>query len=183
MMYHKEGLIAQYRKQERLKFLFFWGHRPAKDGSITASCFSQWWIAPFEVEGHRYPSAEHWMMVQKALLFGDEDMAKQIRQAASPAQAKQLGRKVQHFEPVVWDEHKYEIVRQGNGHKFTQHAPLGRFLLDTGSRILVEASPVDPVWGIGLAANDPRAENPLQWKGDNLLGFALMEVRDQLQQS
>lgn len=183
MIYHKEGLIAQYRKQERLKFLFFWGHQPAKDGSITASCFSQWWIAPFEVEGHRYPSAEHWMMVQKALLFGDENIAEQIRQAASPAQAKQMGRRVQRFDPALWDQHKYEIVRQGNEHKFMQHDELRRFLLNTGSRILVEASPVDPVWGIGLAADDPRAENPLQWKGDNLLGFALMEVRDQLQQN
>ncbi|WP_118974159.1 NADAR family protein [Taibaiella koreensis] len=178
--YNKAWLVEQYRKQERLKFLFFWGHRPSKDGSVTASCFSQWWIAPFEAEGHRYPSAEHWMMAQKALLFNDAPMAEQIRKSASPAAAKKLGRQVQSFNTAIWDDHKFEIVRQGNVYKFTQHPELGQFLQDTGARVLVEASPVDPVWGIGMAADDPRAGNPLQWKGMNLLGFALMAVRDQI---
>ena len=81
----------------------------------------------------------------------------------------------------VWNAHRFDIVCRANFAKFSQHADLKAFLLQTGNRILVEASPVDSIWGIGLAQDDPHAENPLQWQGLNLLGFALMKVRDQMQ--
>lgn len=180
MKYHITWLREKFRKGEKLKFLPFWGHQPSTDGSITASCFSQWWPAVFEVSGSSYATAEHWMMAQKAKLFGDAAIANRIREARTAAEAKQLGRMIQHFDAVMWDREKYRIVVQGNDHKFSQHAALSTFLLATKDRILVEASPVDPVWGIGLAADNPAVENPLLWKGENLLGFALMEVRDRL---
>lgn len=180
--YKKEWLTEKYQKKEKLKFLFFWGHQPPKDGSVTQSCFSQWWAAPFISDGKRYVSAEHWMMAKKAELFSDTEIAEKILNAQSPAQAKKLGRLVQNFHPDIWNAHKFEIVVNGNLQKFSQHDALKNFLLQTGERILVEASPVDPIWGIGLAAEDDKASNPLLWKGENLLGFALMEVRDLLKQ-
>lgn len=179
-IYNRDWLIKKYQQKERTKFLFFWGHQPSKDGSITASCFSQWWRSPFVVNGLRYATAEHWMMAKKAELFQDEEIAARILDAKSPAEVKKLGRLVKRFDAAHWDKHKYSIVMEGNYHKFTQDASLKAFLLGTKERVLVEASPVDPIWGIGLAADDDKAENPLLWRGENLLGFALMEVRDKL---
>jgi ribA/ribD-fused uncharacterized protein len=178
--YSKEWLIEKYQRKDKVKFLFFWGHQPSKDGSVTASCFSQWWVAPFEVNGVKFPTAEHWMMYKKAELFDDHTIMERTMLAKSPAEAKKLGRLVNNFNPDVWDSKKFEIVSDGNYYKFLQNELLKEFLQQTGERVIVEASPVDPVWGIGLAADDSKAENPLLWKGENLLGFALMEVRDRL---
>jgi hypothetical protein len=86
------------------------------------------------------------------------------------------------FNEDVWVKYRYEIVRRGNMAKFGQNLTLRDFLLSTKNRILVEASPVDPVWGIGLSQENEHCQNPLKWKGLNLLGFALMEVRDTLAQ-
>ena len=180
MKYDRAWLEDEYRRKAKQRFLFFWGHQAAKDGSLSSSCFSQWWPAPFMVGGHKYPSAEHWMMRQKALLFRDEAIAAKIAEATSPKQAKELGRKVSGFDNDLWNKEKYRIVLAGSLAKFGQNAALKDFLLNTGNRILVEASPVDRIWGIGLAADDPGAENPLLWRGENLLGFALMEARDEL---
>lgn len=178
--YNKEWLIEKYQQKEKVKFLFFWGHQSARDGDITQSCLSQWWPAPFEHEEKSYLTAEHWMMAKKAELFQDKENEARVLNARSPMEAKKIGRLIQNFVPDLWDKHKYDIVMEGNYLKFSQHAPLKDFLLQTGERILVEASPVDPVWGIGLAADNGKCENPLLWQGENLLGFALMEVRDRL---
>ncbi|MBF9220070.1 NADAR family protein [Hymenobacter ruricola] len=180
MQYSTSWLLDQLAQGQRLKYLFFWGHQPSRDGTITKSCFSQWWRADFVVAGVTYRSTEHWMMAEKARLFADDAALARILAAPSPAEAKKLGRGIQGFEPERWDAHKYQIVRAGNLRKFSQHPDLKKFLLDTGDRILVEASPVDAIWGIGLAADSPDAENPARWQGPNLLGFALMEVRDEL---
>ncbi len=180
MKYHLDWLIEQYEKGEKLKFLFFWGHQPRKDGSVGDGCFSQWWPAAFVAGDASYPTAEHWMMAQKARLFGDGQALAKIVQAKTPAEAKKLGRSVENFDFKQWDEHKYGFVKAGNAHKFGQHPDLKAFLLVTNSRILVEASPVDSIWGIGLAKTHENIENPHSWKGQNLLGFALMEVRDEL---
>lgn len=179
-MYTLEGLIREAERGQRFRYLMFWGHQAAKDGRITASCFSQWWPSAFVVDGESYATAEHWMMAQKARLFGDEAMAARILTAPSPAQAKKLGREVRGFDQARWEQHRFGLVCEGNQHKFSQHPALEAFLIGTGKRVLVEASPVDRIWGIGLAADDPRAENPRLWNGLNLLGFALMQVREQL---
>lgn len=162
------------------KFLFFWGHQKSKDGSITKTCFSQWWGSPFTVDGVVYKTAEHWMMAKKAELFQDDEMVAKIVAAKSAAEAKDLGRQVKNFSELIWNEKRFEIVVEGNFHKFSQNEELKAFLVDTKKRVLVEASPVDKIWGIGLTAESDKAENPLQWNGLNLLGFALMEVRDLL---
>ncbi|GAB4025192.1 NADAR family protein [Spirosoma gilvum] len=180
MVYTLDWLIDQYTQSTRLKYLFFWGHQPRKDGRIGESCLSQWWVAPFDVDGIRYPSAEHYMMAEKARLFGDSDALTTILASATPAEAKKIGRTVHHFDAPTWDNACVDIVIRANFHKFSQNPDLRDFLLTTGNRVLVEASPVDAIWGIGMAKDNPMIEDPTQWQGKNLLGFALMDVRDRL---
>lgn len=174
-----QWLLRTVRK-ENLDYFFFYGHKADPDGKITASCFSQWWPTPFTVEETTYATAEHWMMAQKALVFDDREMFAAIIEASSPAKAKKLGRQVRNFNEDTWKSHRSNIVVQGNLHKFSQNIPLKEFLFSTGDLVLVEASPRDKIWGIDLGANDHRVNNPQQWTGLNLLGFALMEVRDHL---
>ena len=116
MKYSKQQLIESIEKGEKVKYLFFWGHQSSKDGSITKSCFSQWWLSPFHVEGIEYRTAEHWMMCEKARLFGDEDICSKIINATSPAEAKKLGRQIKNFQQEVWNTHKYNIVKEGKLH-------------------------------------------------------------------
>lgn len=162
------------------KYLPFWGHHPSADGGVGKGCLSQWWPARFTVDGLIYPTAEHYMMAGKALLFRDAAKAQEIRHAAHPGAAKTLGRQVAGFDERLWVERRFEIVVTGNLAKFSQHPELAQFLLGTAGRVLVEASPRDRIWGIGLAAGDDRAASPETWQGLNLLGFALMEVRHRL---
>ena len=173
-------LAALTARGVRPKYLFFWGHRPQRDGSVGQGCLSQWWPSPFTVDGTEYASAEHWMMAGKARLFGDEQALARVLAATSPAQAKTFGRRVRGFDEDTWIRHRWELVVEGNAAKFGQDAALRAYLLATGARVLVEASPVDRVWGIGLAADDERAADPARWQGLNLLGFALMEARARL---
>ncbi|HEY4455485.1 MAG TPA: NADAR family protein [Pseudonocardiaceae bacterium] len=160
-----------------MKYLFFWGHQPDRDGSVGKGCLSQWWPAPFTLDGRTFATAEHYMMWGKAMLFDDETSAERILAATHPKQAKDLGRGIADFDDQRWVEHRYQIVVAGNLGKFAQNPDERDFLLKTGDRMLVEASPVDAVWGIGLAADDPRAQDPATWLGQNLLGRALVEVR------
>jgi ribA/ribD-fused uncharacterized protein len=119
-------------------------------------------------------------MAGKALLSGDAETAARIREAPHPGAAKVLGRQVRGFSEQRWAERRFELVVTGNLAKFGQHPDLREFLAGTGDRVLVEASPRDQIWGIGLAADDERAMSPERWPGLNLLGFALMEVRHRL---
>jgi ribA/ribD-fused uncharacterized protein len=173
-------LLALAARGERIRYMFFWGHRPRPDGRLGAGCLSQWWPAPFVVDGVRYATAEHYMMVAKARLFGDGSLVPQMLAAPGPGAVKALGRQVRGFDQSTWDAHRFDLVVAGNLAKFGQDPALGGYLLGTGNRVLVEASPLDLVWGIGLAATDPRAGDPAQWRGLNLLGFALMRVRAHL---
>lgn len=177
-----EDLLRTVRSGQRPKYLFFWGHKPLPDGEIGKPCFSQWWPSPFSVEGVVYPTAEHFMMAEKARLFGDGEARAQILKAGSPKAAKQLGRRVKGFREEEWIEARFQIVVAGNLAKFGQNRELGAYLLGTADQVLVEASPVDRIWGIGLAADNEQATNPEQWRGLNLLGFALMEVRQLLRE-
>lgn len=165
---------------ERLKYLFFWGHTSGHGQMVGPFIFSQWYLAKFTVNGLEYQTAEHWMMAEKARLFGDSEIEEKIINATTPAHAKDLGRQVTNFDNQIWLDKRYEIVKVGTYHKFNANPDMKDYLLSTTCRVLVEASPVDNIWGIGMAKNHPDAENPLKWKGANLLGFALMEVREQM---
>ncbi|WP_327432084.1 NADAR family protein [Streptomyces sp. NBC_01236] len=175
-----EALISAVDSGARVKYLHFWGHRPRPDGQVSASCLSQWWPSPFVVDDVEYATAEHWMMASKARLFGDKEAERRAIDAPNPALAKKAGRLVRRFDDAIWERERFGIVAEGSVRKFAAHADLREFLLGTGERVLVEASPLDRVWGIGLAADDERAADPEQWRGPNLLGFALMEARGRL---
>ena len=178
MTYSNNQLIKRLESGENLKYLFFWGHQ--KSDRITKSCFSQWYPSIFIVDGIEYFTAEHFMMAEKAMLFHDLNIHEQIVNCSKPGKAKELGRQVKDFDQKIWEAHRFDIVVRGNYHKFSQNSELSEFLMNTNDRILVEASPVDHIWGIGLAQNDAQAKNPNSWKGLNLLGYALMKVRDML---
>ena len=180
MYYSRSAVERAFGAGVPLNFLFFWGHQPSKHGEISPSCLSQWWPSKFLVDGIVYATAEHWMMANKARLFGDDETATKIIAANSPKEVKHLGRMVTGFNASVWDEKKLEIVQEGSFHKFSQNLELRDYLVSTRDFVLAEASPVDCIWGIGLAADHPDATNPLRWRGDNLLGFALMYARNRL---
>ncbi len=146
------------------------------------SPFSQFHDTEFKVDGKTFTAAEQYMMYSKAMLFKDEAVAEQILVAGSPPKMKALGRKVSGFDERTWREHREEIVYRGNMEKFSQNPDLHSLLMETGERQLVEASPFDRIWGIGMGANAKGVENPANWKGQNLLGKALMRVRETLRQ-
>ncbi len=172
----REQLQDYVNQGNRVKFLFFWGHQE-KTGEITKSCLSQWYDAQFEEAGHLFITAEHYMMYHKAKLFGDESACSRVLSASNPGEAKSIGREVLGFDQAKWEQHRFEIVVNGNLAKFIQNPQLTEFFLNTQQRVLVEASPVDRIWGVGMAQDNSAIENPNAWKGLNLLGFALMEVR------
>lgn len=179
MKYNVEAIKEVISKDPEVKFVYFWGEKPGKNG-VTETCLSQWYDVAFEVDGVKYHTAEQYMMAQKALLFNDEEVFGEIMAATNPRDYKKLGRKIRNFDPKVWDEKKYEIVVNGNKAKFGQNAELKEYLLSTGTAILAEASPYDKIWGIGLYPSNAAKGTVDDWRGENLLGFALMEVRDSL---
>ena len=177
MKYNVEAIKEVISKDPEVKFVYFWGEKPGKNG-VTETCLSQWYDVAFEVDGVKYHTAEQYMMAQKALLFKDEEVFGEIMAATNPRDYKKLGRKIKNFDPKAWDEKKYEIVVNGNKAKFGQNPELKEYLLSTGTAILAEASPYDKIWGIGLYPSNAAKGTVEDWRGQNLLGFALMEVRD-----
>ena len=179
MRYNIEKIKEIVRKNPATEIIYFWGHTPTTK-KITNSCFSQWFDVYFVVDGLSYHTTEQYMMASKARLFGDEETLRKIMNAYSPAEHKKLGRKVKGFDAAIWDEKKLDIVVEGNKAKFCQNPDLKEFLLATDNAILVEASPYDKIWGIGLDREVALNGSVEDWDGENLLGCALMEVRDWL---
>lgn len=168
---------------EQHDFLFFWGHQEKHPHSVTKACLSQWYPARFEVNGQTYISAEQYMMAAKAKLFKDQSVYDRILHKTEQGKIKALGRQIKGFDEATWTLHRLDIVFEANLAKFSQNPALKNFLFNTGNRVLVEASPVDFIWGIGFCQDAPEANNPDSWPGENLLGFCLMEVRRQLIQT
>lgn len=177
MRYSKNYILKNIDSSE---FLFFWGHTAKKSSVVDRACLSQWWPAKFELQGQEFSSAEQWMMYQKAILFGNVGIANQILENHDPRVSKALGRQVSNFSPELWDKKKCQIVYEGNLAKFNQNPRLSNFLKSTDNSILVEASPNDKLWGIGMSRECAELCSPIKWEGANLLGFILMEVRDDL---
>lgn len=150
-------------------FVLFW-HGP----------FSQWYPCQFTLGGAKYNCTEQYMMAKKALFFEDEQSWLKIMACDSPKIQKAIGRTVTNFDLEKWKDVCEEIVYTGNYAKFTQSDYLKSIILGTENRTLVEASPYDKIWGIGLAETDPKALNPDSWQGLNLLGIALMKVRESI---
>jgi ribA/ribD-fused uncharacterized protein len=132
------------------------------------------------VGGARFTCAEQYMMHGKAVLFGDAEMAARILEAKTPKEHKALGREVRGFDGARWESERERIVYEGNHAKFTQNPELLKALLATAGTELVEASPLDRIWGVGLSAEDPRIQDPAAWRGLNLLGKVLTRLREDL---
>ncbi|XP_076462786.1 protein irg-1-like [Babylonia areolata] len=158
-------------KEEKEEFEFFFGNK---------SPFSQHHPAKFDIDGLTYNCAEQYMMHQKAVLFKDAAMAKKIMSSKNPVEQKRFGRKVQNFDKDIWAEQSKVIVKRASFAKFSQNPELLKTFLATHPRTLVEAAPRDRLWGIGLGASNPKARDRSQWRGRNLLGQILTEVREQL---
>lgn len=144
------------------------------------SPFSNWYPQPFVHLGMQYNCSEQYMMYKKARLFNDIDVGEMIMEQSDPRKQKFLGRQVRGYDDAVWMANCQEIMVPGLVSKFTQDSYSLQCLLDTGDTTIVEASPYDNIWGIGLAKNDPRAIDPTRWKGRNLLGIVLMKARDEI---
>jgi ribA/ribD-fused uncharacterized protein len=127
-----------------------------------------------------FKSSEHYYMYYKAIQFGDLQIAEKILDAKFPYKAKKLGAQVSNYDDRIWKKHREQVMENGLTLKFTQHQDLRNRLVATSPKILVEASPYDKVWGVGLSEDDPRINDPIKWKGKNLLGKVLMRVRDKI---
>ncbi|CZF87014.1 NADAR family protein [Grimontia marina] len=169
-------------KIDKNKLLFFWGHTPRSNASVGKECLSQWYMSPFQVNGHKFHTAEQYMMFKKAIIFDDLLCAEKVLRSKTPEEAKKLGREVTNFDEKIWIENRFQIVVDANLHKFRSCSVLRAFLLATDDHVLVEASPYDKIWGIGLDAGHADSANPNKWRGLNLLGFALMDVRKKLRE-
>lgn len=152
--------------------------------------FSQWFYSPFKarpltlpMELYEFQNCEQYMMFEKAVLFGDMKTANKIMGTGNPKTIKALGREVQGFDEKTWEQHREAIVYNGNLRKFATHENLKQMLLNTKDKIIVEASPFDRIWGVGLSADNPAINDPKKWQGKNLLGIALMKVREELRKN
>jgi ribA/ribD-fused uncharacterized protein len=142
--------------------------------------FSQWAHSPFVVDGTEYNCAEQYMMAQKARLFGDEERLKLIMATDNPAEQKALGKKVERFRKSVWEAVARDVVMRGSLAKFTQHHYFFEALMETRGTTIVEASPTDVIWGIGLDEYDPDCRDRSKWRGSNWLGQVLTDLRERL---
>ncbi len=181
MKYNIDTIKEIVSRNSETPIIYFWVHT-SNEKKMTAACLSQWYDCYFEVDGLCYHTTEQYMMASKARLFEDDKVLSEIMAAYSPHYYKKLGRKVRGFDPDLWDAKKRDIVVEGNKAKFSQNPELLDFLLSTGDAVLVEASPYDKIWGIGLDRDTAMKGSVNQWKGENLLGCALMEVRDWLRE-
>ena len=161
-------------KSQKKKVIGFW--KP----NDKYGFMSQWYGSDFTINNITFNTSEKYMMYQKAVLFNDIENMNSILLLNDPSQIKNMGRKVKNFNQEKWDSAKKEIIFKANLYKFSQNKILLKKLLDTGDMILAEASPCDKIYGIGLKPNDPKVQDISQWKGENLLGEALMRVREKL---
>lgn len=151
------------------KFTLFW-----------SGPFSQWHPSTFKIDGVTYNCAEQYMMAEKARLFSDKSTEAKIMSTSDPDSQKRFGREVRGFNVGRWDAVAQDIVYRASKAKFTQNADLKTILLATVGTTLVEASPHDTIWGIGLRKEDPRALDRTKWYGTNWLGEALTKARDEI---
>ena len=145
------------------------------------SVFSQWAMRSFELDGNLFNCTEQYMMYRKAKLFGDHDAAKKIWSSGDPAKQKALGRKVKNFDKDKWEAIARDVVYKANYAKFTQNKDCLNELVKTGDKIIVEASPYDCIWGVGLRCDDPKVLDEKNWRGTNWLGEAIMKVREDIE--
>ena len=168
----KESMSTEAKAMD--SYLLFYREK-ARDGF-----YSNFYPAQFDYAGKHYTSSEQYMMAQKAIMMNDLDAYAEIMAAKTPMAAKELGRKVRNYDEELWSSVRFQVVRRGVRAKFQQNRDFRAHLLDTGNRVLVEASPTDALWGVKMSADNPDIANPRLWKGQNQLGQVLMRVRADL---
>ena len=141
---------------------------------------SNWYLSDFKVDDVRFSSMEQYMMYQKAVAFEDFKTAEKILEIQNVAMIKRYGRQVSNYNDVIWNGIRQIVIYKGLLAKFSQNETLCDNLRNTGSAILAECAVMDRIWGIGLSMKDPNRYDMNKWNGQNLLGFALMQVREQL---
>ena len=146
-------------------------------------CFSNWYSAPFDYAGKHFAHSEQFMMYHKVMMFGKRDLADKIMRTNDPGKCKSIaGQRFPEFDSDLWNRTCYTVVKRGVRAKFAQHEDILGILLGTGNAILAECSARDSKWGIGIGIENPASRVIAKWKGQNLLGRILMEVRDELRQ-
>ncbi|MBR5975613.1 MAG: NADAR family protein [Clostridiales bacterium] len=154
-------------------------HREYEDNG----CFCNWYPAEFDYAGRHYLHSEQFMMYQKVMMFGQNALGDEIMRTADPEQCKILGREFfDGFDAALWKKTRFVVVKRGIRAKFAQNPSMMETLLATGNAILAECSPRDKDWGILLSTSDPEVQDITKWKGENLLGQVLMEVREELRE-
>lgn len=181
MKYSKRALINEMIEGKSFDFHPFYGHKV--EDPVSDYCFSNWYPCTFVVDGVTYHTTEQYMMAHKALVFGDQAIYEEIMSVDDPKQYKALGRTVRNFDSVTWNRHKYGIVLEGCKAKLSQNPEFAKVLLGTGDEVIVEAAPRDVIRGVDLGKENEKIKDPSLWRGTNLLGFILMEVRDYLRSS
>lgn len=151
-------------------------HNPDEENGYL----SNWYLSPFTVGGISFSSMEQYMMYRKAVCFRDETIAAQILDTSDVAQIKALGRCVANYNDHHWSGVRQITVYERLKAKFSQNEDLSRKLKETGEAILAECAVKDRIWGIGLSMKDPDRRIPTKWRGQNLLGYTLMMVREGL---
>lgn len=141
---------------------------------------SNWYPAVFVLDGIRFSSTEQYIMYRKCQIFGDEESAAAILKTDDPAQQQSIGRKASGFNAVVWNGMKQTLAYRGLLAKFSQNEELKKQLLETGNAFLVECAYQDIIWACGIRLNEKERFDMSKWRGQNLLGFSLMEVRKTL---
>jgi len=148
------------------KYVFFFG-----------GICSQWVSSKFTIDGIEYNCAEQYMMAQKALFFKDKEQLQKIMNTDNPRDQKYYGRQVKNFDDKKWSKISRGVVFKANMAKFTQNPRMLDELISYGNREIVEASPTDKIWGIGLAVDDPKIHDKSNWQGTNWLGEVIMDVK------
>lgn len=177
-MNNVQSIIDRYNAGEKLDFLFFWGPGERDE---DRHCLNQWSETPFIHNHFEFSTAEHAMMAEKAMKFGDWDTFNKILNCTTPWKAKDLGRQVRGYVDTVWNAERVAIVTEISYQRFKQNTELCKYLLSTKGKILVEASEYDAIWGIKMTERHKDVGDPNKWKGLNCLGEALMNARDRLE--
>ncbi|MDD6333923.1 MAG: NADAR family protein [Clostridia bacterium] len=151
-------------------------HNPNEENGYL----SNWYLSRFTADGIEFSSMEQYMMYNKAIVFNDINVANQILKTTDVAVIKQFGRTVANYDDNYWNGIRQIVVYDGLIQKFSQNSELKRMLADTGNSILAECAVRDRIWGIGLSMEDADRFDRTKWKGQNLLGYALMQVRNKI---
>ena len=160
-------------------YIAFYGNN--RENGYLSNFYCSPIISMGELEEIKFSCVEQLIMYQKAILFNDLTIANKILEVSDPKTHKRLGRSVKNFNEEIWNKNKYKILYDGLKLKFEQNDKLRNLLKNTGNKILIEASPTDCIYGIGMSSSNPNIKNPQEWKGLNMLGRALMELRKKIQ--